>query len=274
MAAPPAVAQMPFIRNLASSDKRLRTASLASLKTFLSSRRELSLDDARKLWTGLYYALWMTDRPLPQQRLAAELANLVLPPSSSASSPATDAEPAAVRPACAVPWLQAFWAVLADQWPSIDALRMDKFMLLVRLVFAAQIRLAALQKPKPYSGPLVDALLQHVLRDWCFDDGAAGAEALKRMPVGLRLHVLDIWVDELDKAGALADDDAADFVAAVGAMVDALKRCPIKPARKRAEDSHADERLPWGVPAPEDEEAAPNGMDEDSDDDGWGGIQD
>ncbi|KAL6880792.1 hypothetical protein J3F83DRAFT_710664 [Trichoderma novae-zelandiae] len=252
--------QMPFIKNLASSDRKLRTESLTSLQSFLASRPSLSPLDARKLWTGLYYALWMTDRPRPQQALAADLANLAH----------------GLRDACVEPWCAAFWAVLGAQWPHIEALRLDKFLLLVRRVFAAHVRVV---KERGYEGDVVEGV-KRVLAGWCFDK-----EDENRVALGLRLHVLDVWVDELEREGVLGaaaaegDEGAKGFVEFVGALVEGLKRCPVKSVRQRAQDSHDDERLPWaqkkedGDEGEEEEgegEAGEMGGEQDGE---WGGIE-
>ncbi|KAI9148083.1 Ribosomal RNA-processing protein [Paramyrothecium foliicola] len=257
--------QMPFIRNLASSearfpptDRKLRNASLESIQNFIASRKDLPLTDALKLWKGLYYAHWMTDRPKPQQALANDLAELLFRLPAKSTTPARNV----------IPWLQAFWTVLSMQWTDIDVLRMDKFLLLVRRVFAAQIRWAAQQG---FKGEGVDALVRDVLAPWCFD-----AECdLRRVPVGLRLHVLDLWVDELEREGALKADDehAQRFLREVGDLVEVLRTCPVKPARERARDTYDDERLPWGTrKADEDEDEELE--DASGDDDEWGGIDD
>lgn len=192
----------------------------------------------------------MTDRPLPQQRLAADLASLVH---------------RGVRPQCAVAWQSAFWAVLGLQWTDIDALRMQKFLLLVRRAFAAQV---AWCKEREYKGKQVEEM-EAVFREWCFEEEGTD---LKRVPVGLRLHILDIWVDELEKEGCLEDESAAAFVKTLGDMVDALKRSPIRPVRDRAEEMHGDERLPWAQ-RESDDEAEADAQDDEADD-GWGGFDD
>jgi ribosomal RNA-processing protein 1 len=56
----------PFMRNLASSDKRTRDSALASLRAFLSSRSEISELDLLKLWKGLFYC---AQPPLPRSLL-------------------------------------------------------------------------------------------------------------------------------------------------------------------------------------------------------------
>lgn len=239
-------ASMPFIKNLASSDRKLRTSSLEALTAFLAGRRSLSDGDARKLWTGLYYALWMTDRPKPQQALAADLAGLVL----------------ALRAPCVVgPWLRAFWHVLGAQWTSIEALRLDKFLLLVRRVWAAMVRYAARAE---------SAVVLAVCREYVFD-GDGGDAGLGVLPLGLKLHVLDIWVDELEREGVLAEEKNKAWVREMGDLVEALRRNGTRVVRERAKESYEDERLPWAArPMEEDEE----GEEDEDEDEGWGGIDD
>ncbi|KAJ6785614.1 hypothetical protein PWT90_00487 [Aphanocladium album] len=245
-------AQMPFIKNLASSDRKLRTSSLEALTAFLSARRSLPDADARKLWTGLYYALWMTDRPKPQQALAADLASLLF----------------SLRARCAGPWLRAFWHVLGAQWTSIEALRLDKFLLLVRRVFAAMVKYAVEQ------GGEAKTTVVDVCREYVFD-GEGGSSGLGVLPLGLKLHVLDLWVDELDKAGVLGDDKQEPFVKELGDMVEALRRNGTKVVRERAKESYDDERLPWATKAESmDEDEEEEEEEEEEDEEGWGGIDD
>ncbi|UKZ80281.1 hypothetical protein TrVFT333_008038 [Trichoderma virens FT-333] len=218
--------QMPFIKNLASSGPPQTPHPIPLLPPSIPLLPPLHHPlDARKLWTGLYYALWMTDRPRPQQALAADLANLVFD----------------LQPACVEPWLAAFWSVLGVQWPHIEALRLDKFLLLVRRVFAAHVKLV---REKGFQGDLA-AQVVRVFAQWCFD-----AEDENKVALGLRLHA---------------------FVKEVGALVESLKRCPVKSVRQRALDSYDDERLPWVEKKEEDEDEEMDGAEDDEDDE-WGGI--
>ncbi|KAM0344885.1 hypothetical protein ACHAPU_007017 [Fusarium lateritium] len=233
--------QMPFIRNLASSDRKLRTSSLESLSSFLSSRSAISELDAQKLWKGLFYALWMTDRPLPQQRFATDLANLLF----------------TLKPVCAIPWLRGFWVVVGAQWTGIDVYRLEKFLLLVRRVFASHVRLA---RERGWKDGDVEAIVA-VLAEYPFDKEGD----MRKVPVGIRLHAMDIWVDELEREEALKDPEAETFIKSLGEVVLALKTCPVKPVRARAVECYEDERLPW---------VQATSGDEQEDDDEWGGIED
>ena len=289
MAAEGQEAETPFIKNLASSgpssslssppnppppppprlkstdtsrtDRKLRESSLASLRAFLSAqRRPLPPLAARKLWKGLYYALYMTDRPAAQARFAADLASLL--PGPSSPSPSSKPEEAEAARAA---WYAGFWDVLGERWPHVDALRMDKFMLLVRRVLAAQLSAAAAAaSPGDGAGAIEAVLAEYPLE-------AEGD--LRACPLGLRLHVLDIWVDELERAGLLGAAENEPLVRRLGDAVGALRSCRVKQVRERAAESLADSRLPWNDDEEESNEGE-EGAGQKSDDDEWGGIDD
>ncbi|KAI1430711.1 nucleolar protein,Nop52-domain-containing protein [Xylaria sp. CBS 124048] len=228
---------MPFIRNLASSDRKVRTAALESLRTFLSAAataKRLTPLDNLKLWKGLYYSLWMCDRPVPQQNLCAELAALmdVLPDD-------------AVRP-----WLDAFWEIIGREWTSIDVLRLEKFMLLVRRVLGASIAWATAaprgkgKAAKKKADARADALID-TLSIWPMDS----EDDLSRVPVGLRLHVLDIWIDEAEKLGLLDAEKTGEagwlFLERLKLVIEQTTKSTCKPVRLRAKETLTDDRLPW-----------------------------
>lgn len=247
----------------------MRTSALSSLHAFLSARQvaaALTPLEVLKLWKGLFYALWMCDRAVPQQNLCADLAALiwVLP-----------------RPAV-VPWLRGFWATMAREWTGIDVLRMEKFLLLVRRVLGAAFRWMRKDAGGGEQGPgsgrnntaaekeeeeeeeaaggcwdadKVDGVLG-LLAEWPFalEDEARieratekGEELRQTIPAGMRLHVLDIWVDEAEKVGLLdeSDEEAGRIVQRIIDQIDALEQATTRPAvRIRSKESLADDRLP------------------------------
>ncbi|KAK6840595.1 nucleolar protein-Nop52 [Apiospora arundinis] len=265
---------MPFIKNLASSERKVRTEALTTLRTFLTASttaRTLSPLDHLKLWKGLFYALYMADRPIPQQNLCAELAALV-----------------AILPDDAVvPFLRAFWETLSRQWTSIDVLRMEKFMLLVRRVLGASFVWAREGGGRPMKTgnkkskdtkkeeTRAEAMLA-LLREWPIEETGD----LAKVSVGLRLHVLDIWVDEVERAGMTGDDATeadAEFLQGVKVIVEKQIKSPSKPCRARAKEGLSDERLPWNEKTAEDEDEDMEDGDEAKDaeeKDGWGGFDD
>ncbi len=147
-----------------------------------------------------FLGMWFSDGPRTQQRLAVDLAALL------------DVMP---DDAAVMPFLDAFWKTMAREWNGIDVLRMNKFLFLVRAYLGASFRYLARRGGKGGGG------------DSGEDDGGAWrASAVRahnavlratplsaadgKVPNGLRYHVLDVFVDELEKAGALevVDDDA------------------------------------------------------------------
>ncbi|CAK7564491.1 MAG: hypothetical protein SEPTF4163_002385 [Sporothrix epigloea] len=310
MASP--AASMPFIKNLASSDRKIRTAALDSLKSFLTAKygastatsTPLTFHDALKVWAGLFYALWMADRAPAQQRLCDELADL--PAAVKLSDSAMDV------------WLCAFWATMAREWTTgIDVLRMEKFMLLVRRVLHAQLAWmmsetqGKSQKAQPSTAR--DLGLQ-ILARWPFNpegeaevdappseednDSETGAEKLSRprkrsrkvvptvhIPVGLTMHAVDIWVDEAEKLGLLKTttgegDNLPSLAKEINAVVETLAAKTTAPAvRQRTREALEDERLPWvaSTAAPSEEQAMGAGgiegqADSDEDDDDDGAV--
>jgi len=253
----------------------VREAALSSLCTFLSARQtssSLSTLEILKLWMGLYYALWMADRAIPQQNLCNDLAGLL-----SVFGDDVDA---------ATAWLRGFWATMAGKWTEIDVLRMEKFLLLVRRVLGASLawmKTGAGGQQK-WDADRVDKMLA-LLAEWPLSlryerqgDGVEGDEELmpKNVPAGLKVHVLDIWVDEAEKLGMLEDDDAADqeILRRINDLVAALHEgTTTTSVRKRSEESLADQRLPWNARAADGIEGQ-GGEDDMADDASWDGFND
>jgi ribosomal RNA-processing protein 1 len=302
---------------LPNPDRKTRTAALASLRTFLSASttaRTLTDLEHRKLWSGLFYALYMCDRPLPQQVLCADLAALL------------DVLPDAAVPA----WLAAFWDVVARRWTTgIDVLRMEKFLLLVRRVLARSLawvhedsansstktktaaavvedaapkrptrttrsraKAATTATPEPEPAPPTKqqegkeepgrraAAMLALFRQWPFEPTGD----LKKMPPGLRLHVLDIWVDEAEKVGLLGEEPAegeertpsagdAAFLQGLRVIIERMVKKTVDPVKSRAKEGLADERLPWNEKTVGDEDEEMTEADDD-DERGWGGFRD
>ncbi|KAE8452353.1 hypothetical protein EG329_001053 [Mollisiaceae sp. DMI_Dod_QoI] len=241
------IQQTPFIKQLAANDRPTRDAALHSLRTYLSARRSLPELELLKLWKGLFYCLWMSDRPKPQAALAQELANLVqILPSEEEK----------------IEFLRAFWKTMQREWTNIDVLRMEKFLLCVRRYLAATFLAAKegewdVERIKSYLGTL--------------EEVPCNVEDV-RVPNGLRFHVIDIYVDELERVGALEEGSEAPVEVLLGPLRGLEKGSPNKVVRTKAKEALGDERLPGNQkPEGEEEEQARK---EDEDENGWGGIED
>ncbi|KAK7536126.1 uncharacterized protein J3D65DRAFT_627513 [Phyllosticta citribraziliensis] len=243
----------PFIRQLAANDKRIRDKALDSLKTFLQSRTD-GIDEIEllKLWKGLFFCMWQSDKPLTQQSLARELAGIV------------DTLPQAL----ALPFLAAFWQTMAREWNGIDALRMDKFLYLVRCYLAAGWRHFAARRWR-------DASRLHEYLDILRATPLNPTDP--RIPNGLRYHVVDIYVDELDKVdekreGNMPLDEVMAPLRELG------EKSVTKAVRQRVKETLDDEAKKlrnWNKVGEESEEEDEdeNGEQEDQDEE-WGGIDD
>lgn len=236
----------------------------------------------------------MCDRPLPQQQLCADLSALIW----------------ALPDAAVAPWLRGFWATMAREWTTgIDVLRMEKFLLLVRRVLGASLvwmqareqkqkktgargtKRGAGEEKKEEARVRWDAdraeRVLGLLADWPFrpDEESRREEdedglMPKMVPVGLKLHALDIWVDEAEKAGLLEEDEdgagkddegtvpGGEVMRRINDLVVKLHSDTLSVAvRKRSKESLADDRLPWN-------EAQEDETDGEEEEDVWRGLGD
>ena len=67
-----------------------------------------------KLWKGLFFCMWMSDKPLVQEQLAEDLSQLVhvFPHRQDG-----------------VTFCHTFFTTMAREWHSIDVIRREKFMM-------------------------------------------------------------------------------------------------------------------------------------------------
>ncbi|KAH7028336.1 hypothetical protein B0J12DRAFT_351232 [Macrophomina phaseolina] len=224
--------------------KRIRDKALDSLKRYLDGRTGLSEIELLKLWKGLFFCMWQSDKPRTQQQLAVDLAGLVdiLPRDT------------------ALDFLAAFWKTMAREWVGIDRLRMDKFLFLVRQYLNASFRLFARQRWRDTE--LLEKYLD-ILRETPLNPTD------QKVPNGLRLHVADIYVDELDRL-----DDAREGSLPLDQVLAPLRelaeKSVTKAVRTRVKEAlEEDERLKdWNNPKKEGE------VEQQDEDEEWGGIDD
>ncbi|KAK9728235.1 hypothetical protein K7432_001179 [Basidiobolus ranarum] len=162
-----------FAKRLAHTDKAIRDKAVKALGKWLSSREELDQLELLKLWKGLFYCFWMSDKPLVQQQLSNTLATMVL------NLPST----------VAIPFVKAFWEIIVREWNGIDRYRLDKFYLLLRRY--VHFTLVFLMKNE-WDSELVDQYVD-MMKNGVFCPGNA------QIPVSVRLHVSDLFLEELEK---------------------------------------------------------------------------
>ncbi|KZT08541.1 Nop52-domain-containing protein [Laetiporus sulphureus 93-53] len=169
----------PLGRYLASTDKKTRDKAIKNLSLFLSdsSRDTLSKSEMARLWKGIFYCFWMSDKPLVQQALASELAGILLSVST---------------PSVALAFLRGFWEATVREWTSIDRLRIDKYYMLIRRFVNASFRLLMRTGWDGAACDEYNSILTVRGGPLCSDD--------IRVPSSLSYHLADIYLEELDKA--------------------------------------------------------------------------
>ncbi|KAG7555953.1 Nucleolar Nop52 [Arabidopsis suecica] len=106
-----------LIKKLASCKQSIRDRSLRTvLRTWLPEQTEISDEDMKKLWQGIFYCIWHADKSLYQSelidRLSSAIQSLPLPLS--------------------LHYFTVFLFTMRREWSRIDRLRLDKFYLLIR----------------------------------------------------------------------------------------------------------------------------------------------
>ena len=157
--------------------------------------------------------MWHSDRPLTQQRLSNALASLLTPlPKSSF-----------------IPFISAFWKTIYTNYSTIDSLRLDKFLYLIRrYVNTAFVYLQTRQWPEELLKSYLD-VIHGVL---CEEQG--------KVSDGLRYHVLDTWLEELDETDR---DGSAPVESIMDIIQDIAKTGRTKVLRQHAKVMLKDERL-------------------------------
>lgn len=185
----------------------------------------------------------MQDKPQLQTRLSTDLASL----------------PSTLRPNVVLPFLRAFYITMSREWVNIEALRMDKYLFLVRQYVNASFKWLASQKWD-----------QKLVQQW---NEMAEETPLNptnmRVPNGLRYHVMDVWVDELEKV----EQGWEGKTEALGLIMEPVEKLAkegiLKPVRTAAKECLADDRLKaWRGEETKDDES------DEAEEEEWGGIED
>lgn len=190
----------------------------------------------------------MQDKPAQQQALSRSLASL----------------PASLKTPVVLPFLRAFWATIAREWTNIEALRLDKYLYLVRQYVNASFRFLSTN-----AWGNAEGIKRHgeIMAEFPLN-----AQDTK-IPNGLRFHVLDVWVDELEKVDGEWGVENRGVLEALCVPVETLaKEGRLKVVRNAAKETLGDERLmAWrGMEVKGDKEDE----EMEDEDEEWGGIED
>ncbi|XP_051565757.1 ribosomal RNA processing protein 1 homolog B [Myxocyprinus asiaticus] len=170
-----------FAQKLASNEKPIRSKALLKLKKYISVRSEraeggFSDEELLKIWKGLFYCLWMQDKPLLQEELSTQISGLLH------SFRTIDSQ---------FLYFKTFLLTMKREWVGIDRLRMDKFYQLVRFVFRQAFEML---KRRQWESSVVSEFLNQFSTELLQSSSAA--------PAGLILHVLELYMTELALIGS------------------------------------------------------------------------
>ncbi|CAF0867117.1 unnamed protein product [Adineta ricciae] len=173
-----------LVHKLVDSSKAQRTKAVERLKAWINARTLnptsfFSYDDLIKIWKGLYYNMWMADKPLLQDQLAAQISSWI--------HEFRDNDQARL-------YIDAGFATFAREWWGIDRWRLSKFMTFVRYFLRDSfVFLKNLKWLKSDILKFTKMLTKNVLSP----NGNRSCD-------GLKLHVTDIYLEELAKVGGVA----------------------------------------------------------------------
>ncbi|NWH38858.1 RRP1B protein, partial [Chloropsis hardwickii] len=147
-----------------------------------------SQEELLKIWKGLFYCMWMQDKPLLQEELAANISQLIHVFQNTETRHL---------------FIQTFWQTMNREWNGIDNLRLDKYYMLMRLILRQSFEVL---KRNEWDEGLVQLLLQLLMKEVMDPDSNS--------PTGIKFHFIDIYLDELAKVGAkeLTADQNLKFI--------------------------------------------------------------
>uniref|UniRef100_G1NP26 Ribosomal RNA processing 1B n=1 Tax=Meleagris gallopavo TaxID=9103 RepID=G1NP26_MELGA len=192
----PAAAQAPeiqFAQRLAANEKRIRDRAVKKLRGYISLRTQrpgggFSQEELLKIWKGLFYCMWMQDKPLLQEELANNISQLIHVIQN------TEAQHLFIR---------TFWQTMSREWNGIDNLRLDKYYMLIRMILRQSFEVL---KRNDWDESLSEMLLQLLMKEVMDPDS--------NTPKGIKFHFIDIYLQELAKVGAkeLTADQSLKFI--------------------------------------------------------------
>jgi len=211
--------------------------------------------------------MYMTPKMRNQQRLAIEMAELASALQTPQKRQRKDAESKKVDSAERetknhtdektdiddkfIMFVSAFWDIIIKEWEGVDRVRMDKFLFLIRRMLAAGFQGC---KVTNSDSNKISGQKEGSNYTWNNELLARYITVLEqrplqvknaRIPAGLALHVVDIYVDELEKVD---EDCEMDEKVVLRPLRRLQKDSMVKSVRIRSKEALEDERLAkWGL---------------------------
>lgn len=157
----------------------------------------------------------MSDKPRNQQNLARDLADLINVVSATNF----------------LPFVAAFWKTIAVEWGNIDRLRLDKFLYLIRCYVNKGFEYVSKQE---WADKELLTQYTEMLEETPFNARDS------KIPNGIRYHVIDVYVDELDKVDTSRTAPLQELLAPLKKL---RANTITKAVKKRVDEALEDERL-------------------------------
>ncbi|XP_015670231.1 ribosomal RNA processing protein 1 homolog B isoform X1 [Protobothrops mucrosquamatus] len=185
--------EIQFAQRLASNEKRIRDRALKKLRGYITLRTQslegcFSQEELLKIWKGLFYCMWMQDKPLLQEELSNNISQLIHLIENMDTRHL---------------FIQTFWQTVNREWNGLDRLRLDKFYMLIRMMLRQSFEVL---KRNEWNESLIERFLNVLMMEVMHPDSHA--------PIGIKLHFIDIYLEELAKVGAkeLTADQNIKFI--------------------------------------------------------------
>jgi len=180
-------AEVQFAQKLAANEPTDRDRGIKKLRRWFQSRAAGNVpfqeDELLRIWKGLFYCYWMSDKPLVQEELAVNVASLI--------DSFGNEEPTLI-------FMKTFFKTMGREWFGIDKWRMDKFMMMVRR-FVRQI--FKYNKKMAWDLELTEKISDIVGENLILAN-------INDTSLGLQMHVTDVFLEELAKVGGEDLDQA------------------------------------------------------------------
>ncbi|XP_027982304.1 ribosomal RNA processing protein 1 homolog A [Eumetopias jubatus] len=185
--------EIQLAQRLAGNEQVIRDRAVKKLRKYIVARTQRAAggfthDELLKVWKGLFYCMWMQDKPLLQEELGRTISQLIH------AFQTTEAQHL---------FLQTFWQTMNREWTGIDRLRLDKFYMLMRMVLSESLKAL---KTQGWQERQIEQLLELLTTEILHPDSQA--------PSGVKSHFLEIFLEELSKVGAaeLTADQNLKFI--------------------------------------------------------------
>uniref|UniRef100_A0A224X9N4 Putative nucleolar protein n=1 Tax=Panstrongylus lignarius TaxID=156445 RepID=A0A224X9N4_9HEMI len=180
--------EIAFAKALAGNDRTLRDRALKRLNKWLISKSKSEIgiteDGFIRIWRGLFYSVWMSDKPLVQEEVVEAISNLM-----HCFNKFSEAQT----------FIMCFFQTLSETWFGLDAHRLDKYLMLVRRFLRQSFVLMESYEWKK------EQLMKLI---------ASFKQAFLKAPLGLLMHVCEIYLEELAKItkGKLGEDILLELI--------------------------------------------------------------